>query len=199
LNSTLITQVPCVILAGGKSSRMGKDKSLLPFGDFDTLIEFQYYKLSQIFSNVYISSKTNKFNFNANLILDKNQDTSSPMIALQSILNNIKFNKVCIITIDTPLIEIETIKTLIQQSEDYEITVAKDNLKIHNLCGVFNIGLLPIVDSYIKNNNHKINSLLEKTKSKIVYFNDDEQFININTAYDYRQAKLKISNTNNSH
>ncbi|MFY4863348.1 NTP transferase domain-containing protein, partial [Aliarcobacter butzleri] len=25
-------EIPCVILSGGKSSRMGEDKSLLPFG-----------------------------------------------------------------------------------------------------------------------------------------------------------------------
>ena len=54
-----------VILAGGKSSRMQQDKALLPFGEVNSLAEFQYRRLSKIFSKVYISSKYNKFDFNA--------------------------------------------------------------------------------------------------------------------------------------
>jgi molybdopterin-guanine dinucleotide biosynthesis protein A len=44
----------CVIFAGGKSSRMGEDKSLLPFGTFSSLAEYQYNRLSNIFDIVYI-------------------------------------------------------------------------------------------------------------------------------------------------
>ncbi|MDQ1268445.1 MAG: molybdenum cofactor guanylyltransferase, partial [Campylobacterota bacterium] len=63
--------IPCVIFAGGKSSRMGKDKSLLPFGTFDTLTEFQLNRLGKIFKNVYISCKEkSKFNFEAEFIED---------------------------------------------------------------------------------------------------------------------------------
>jgi len=36
-----------IIFAGGKSSRMGRDKALLPFGGYDTLTEYQYRRLSQ--------------------------------------------------------------------------------------------------------------------------------------------------------
>ena len=57
-----------VILAGGKSSRMKQDKALLPFGDTNSLAEFQYRRLSKIFSKVYISSKNNKFDFDVNII-----------------------------------------------------------------------------------------------------------------------------------
>ncbi len=33
----MIQDIPLVIFAGGKSSRMGKDKALLPFGGYSTL------------------------------------------------------------------------------------------------------------------------------------------------------------------
>jgi len=59
-----VIDIPCVIFAGGKSSRMGEDKSLLPFSSFKTLTEFQLSRLSKIFKNVYISTKEkNKFEF----------------------------------------------------------------------------------------------------------------------------------------
>ena len=42
-------EIPCVILSGGKSSRMGEDKSLLPFSSSKTLIEYQYKRLKPYF------------------------------------------------------------------------------------------------------------------------------------------------------
>ena len=46
----------CVILAGGKSSRMGQDKTLLPFGGFKTLTHYEVAKFSKVFEEVYVSS-----------------------------------------------------------------------------------------------------------------------------------------------
>jgi len=63
--------IPCVIFAGGKSSRMGEDKALLPFASFSTLAEYQQTKLSKLFTHVYISCKEkNNFPFEANFIED---------------------------------------------------------------------------------------------------------------------------------
>ena len=70
----MLFDIPCVIFAGGKSSRMGEDKALLPFGKFPTLSEFQLHRLNQIFKNVYISCKDrSKFNFQARFIEDAKQ------------------------------------------------------------------------------------------------------------------------------
>jgi len=41
--------IPCVILCGGKSSRMGEDKALLPFGEYSTLVQYQYERLQSVF------------------------------------------------------------------------------------------------------------------------------------------------------
>ena len=51
----------CVILAGGKSSRMGRDKTLLPFGGFATLTHYGAHKFGRIFERVFVSSKFEKF------------------------------------------------------------------------------------------------------------------------------------------
>ena len=53
----MIKDIPLIIFAGGKSSRMGEDKALLPFGGYPTLTQFQYIKLRKNFQNIYISAK----------------------------------------------------------------------------------------------------------------------------------------------
>ena len=60
----------CVILAGGKSSRMGRDKTLLPFGGFATLTHYGAHKFRRIFERVFVSSKFDKFNPPLPLIKD---------------------------------------------------------------------------------------------------------------------------------
>jgi molybdopterin-guanine dinucleotide biosynthesis protein A len=174
-------------LAGGKSSRMSSDKSLLPYKNFDSLAEFQYDRLSQIFSSVYISTKREKFNFKANYIIDDNIDVSSPMVALYSVLKYLK-SRVFIIAVDTPLVSKYTILDIINASDNYDITLARSNNKIHNLCGVFDINIESLVKKMLKNDNHKMKDLLQNSSvnSKIMEFLNDEEFLNVNTIDDYK-------------
>ncbi len=186
----MITSIPCVILSGGRSSRMGEDKSLLPFKEFNTLIEYQYHKLSQVFSDVYISTKEDKFDFtksdeNIKLIFDEGE-VYSPMVALQSIFQKVGSKKIFIITVDTPFVEETTIKSLISQSDAYDVVIAKDKDKTHNLCGVFSKSVLDIVDECLKQDIHKINYLLRNSNTKEILFEDSTQFLNLNTPEEYK-------------
>ena len=168
---------------------MGEDKSFLTFSN-KTLIEYQYDRLSKIFSNVYISSKTNKFDFDCDIIYDKDQSVSSPMVALGSIFDFITTQKVFIITVDTPLITHKTLNTLLEKSIDYDITIATNSNKVHNLCGVFSKKLNVKIDEYLEQDMHKINYLIKNTKSvRKVLFDDTKEFININTKNDYARLK----------
>ncbi len=67
----------CVILAGGKSSRMGRDKTLLPFGGFATLTHYGAHKFGRIFDHVFVSSKFEKFNPPLPLIKDADAEEIS--------------------------------------------------------------------------------------------------------------------------
>ncbi len=185
----IIENIPCVILSGGKSSRMGEDKALLSFQNENTLIEYQYKKLSQIFQNVYISSKIDKFDFPCKIIYDENE-IYSPMIAIKSILENLDEEKVFLITVDAPFIEKETIFELIKYSSNnqFDVTICKDLNKTHNLIGLFCKNILKQIDSMLEEDNHKINTLLtQKIKSQIIPFEEGRQFININTKEDYHK------------
>lgn len=172
---------------------MGEDKSLLPFKN-STLIEYQYKKLSKIFKKVYISSKTNKFDFDCDIIYDNNSDISSPMIALNSIFKTLQEDKIFIITVDTPLILEETIYHLVELCDNYDITIAKDNERVHNLCGVFSKNINQIIDQLIEKDIHKINYLLKHIENlKIVSFQNNSEFINLNTKEQYNSILKNIS------
>jgi molybdopterin-guanine dinucleotide biosynthesis protein A len=185
IQHSTLKSIPCVILSGGKSSRMGKDKSLLPFGGYSSMIEYQYNRLKPFFKDTYISSKTDKFTFDAKIIYDES-DTFSPMIALKSILEYLKDEeKIFIITVDTPMVSLETIEYLLKNTNDYDATIAKSPTKTHNLCGVFTHRLLNQIILMLENDNHKINYLLKNSNVNYVIFVQDDEFININEPYEY--------------
>jgi molybdopterin-guanine dinucleotide biosynthesis protein A len=174
----MIEHIPCVILCGGKSSRMGEDKALLPFKNSNSLLEYQYNRLKNVFSNVYISSKTNKIDFTSNIILDNNQEISSPMIALESIFESLEEKKVFIITVDTPFVSKQTIENIINNSQNHEITIAKTNGdNTHNLCGVFARNLQKKINQYIQKDIHKIGLLLKESNTKIIDCDNEDEFL----------------------
>ncbi len=187
-------EITCVILSGGKSSRMGEDKSLLPFSSSKTLIEYQYNRLKPYFKAIYISSKTNKFDFidEEFLILDENKDIFSPILALDTIFDKFKNQRIFIITVDTPFVTIESISKLIEESANYDICIAQTE-KTHNLCGVFSSNISLTIKTMIKNNIHKINYLINNNNHKIIKFPRDSEFININNQNEYVESLVYIS------
>ncbi len=189
----MMKDISCIILSGGKSSRMKEDKSLLPFGAKNSLTQYQYERLKPHFKKVYISSKQNKFNFikdDKTLILDENLESFSPIVALKSILKKLNEKKVFIITVDTPFVSISSIKEIVKNSKDFDICVAQTQ-RTHNLCGVFSSSILPKIDEMIEKDIHKVSFLLKNSKTKCLNFLDEDEFINLNNPEDYQKA-LKI-------
>lgn len=193
-----LSKIPCIILSGGKSSRMQEDKSLLAFGEFNSLAKYQYSRLKPFFKDVFISSKSNKFDFidDENIIFDENQNIFSPILALNTILKKIDSEKVFIIPVDTPFVDIFSIEQLILNSNDFEICVAKTNT-IHNLCGVFSKSINSFIEDMIKSDIHKINYLINNCESNFVEFENEDEFLNLNSRIDYEKALEIIKKTNN--
>lgn len=191
-------EITCVILSGGKSSRMGEDKSLLPFSNSNTLIQYQYERLKPYFKNIFISSKIDKFDFldKKFLILDQNKDIFSPILALDTIFDKFKNQKIFIITVDTPLVTIESISKLIENSRNHDICIAQTE-KNHNLCGVFSSHISLTIKNMIKNDIHKINYLIKNSNYKIIEFPNNNEFININNKDEYFESLRYISKNNN--
>ncbi len=193
MNDGNLKDISCIILSGGKSSRMKEDKSLLPFANKNSLIQYQYERLKPYFKEVYISSKENKFDFLEDediLILDEDKSTFSPIIAMKSILEKIDEDKVFILTVDTPFISINSISIMLEKVNDCDIVVAKTQ-RIHSLCGFFSKSILSKVNDMLKEDIHKVGYLLQNSNTKYIGFLDDDEFINLNRPEDYQKA-LKI-------
>lgn len=187
--------IPCVIFAGGKSSRMGEDKALLPFASYTTLTEFQLSRLSKIFKTIYISCRNkNKFDFDANFIEDVQKgDIFAPTLGFVSIFEKIKENSFFAISVDTPFVSLKEIDKLVEfNGLAYDAVVAKTEEGIHPLCGIYSRSLQRSFEDMLLHDNHKLGFLLKNANTKYVDFSDSKAFLNLNHPHDYQKALTLI-------
>ncbi len=185
--------ITAVIFAGGKSSRMGRDKALLPFANYSTLSEFQHNKLDSIFDKVYISSKKDKFGFTSKVIIDRYEE-SSPLIGIISIFETLEVDEVFILSVDAPFVDEKVIEELLDyknHEEKFDAIIAKSPNGIEPLCGIYRRSILPLAKKYLKEDNHKLNHLLKMAHTQFISFEDNTPFININHPHEYENA-LKL-------
>jgi len=183
--------IPAVLFAGGQSSRMGKDKTLLPFAGYKSLSEFQYTRLEKLFDRVYISAKNNKFDFQANIIED-NYEVSSPLAGIISVFETLDADEVFILSVDAPFIDEKVIDALIQNREAQDAVIARTEHGKQPLCGIYRRSVLTLAQENLKAGDHRIGNLLKKIDTQFVFFEDEKAFSNLNHPHEYEEALQRI-------
>ncbi len=184
--------LPAVILAGGKSSRMGQDKALLPFKDKSSLALFQYERLQKLFNKVYLSTKEAKFDFEAPLIFDKYQNYS-PLNAIVSIYEELKSN-FFLLAVDMPLVSDEEIIKLAQsyyQKKGFELYSFFTSF-YEPTVAIYTLSFYPRAKKALTQNIHKLNLLFQQSNTFTLSPKNEKNFININTKEQYNEAFYDI-------
>jgi len=191
--------LPCILFAGGKSSRMGQDKSLLPFGEFSSLTQFQYSRLAQLFDNVYISTKTaEKFSFETNVILDSQSSDFAPTAGFVSAFEMLGCERFFALSVDTPFIDEEIFNTLLEADRaDLDAVIAKTSSGTHPMCGIYHYSLFAKFQQMQDEGDHRLGKLLSMSQTLFVEFENEEPFMNLNHPYEYEEAlsRYNIKNT----
>ncbi|RPI17713.1 MAG: molybdenum cofactor guanylyltransferase [Ignavibacteriae bacterium] len=190
-----------IILAGGKSLRMGTNKALLPFRD-TTIIEYIAGIMKSLFKNVIIiTNSPEEYEF---IDLKKFEDIISqkgPLSGIHSGLTYSNTDKNFIISCDIPLITPELISYIIEYPTKKPITVVKADGFVQQLCGVYdkscltnaNELLLKLDENSTGKSKCKVLALIENIGAEIINSEaipcyKDGMFLNINRIEDYKKA-----------
>jgi molybdopterin-guanine dinucleotide biosynthesis protein A len=180
--------IPAVIFAGGKSSRMGRDKALLPFAGHPSLASYQYTKLQSYFDKVYLSAKSDKFDFEANVIQDL-YTISSPLAGILSIFAALKADEIFILSVDAPFINGSIIQKIIEEKHKGKDAIIAQTINgIQPLCGLYRRSLLPFAQKALEADRHKLTTLLKNVDTHFVPFEEEELFANLNQPHEYMAA-----------
>lgn len=207
----MITNVTAIVLAGGKSSRMGKNKALMNIGS-EMIMQKLIYKLDHIFSKIIISTNSpDKFSKFNKLVYQDVYPHLGPISGVHSGLMNSATEKNLILPCDMPVLSNEIIEYLANQKLFGDALFFEINRKIQMPFGLYNKRVYTIAEELIKNSDlsklktGKIKLRMKDLFAKIDYstietmnlnFYTDNQFLNMNTPEDYKKISEIITSTN---
>jgi len=189
-----------VILAGGKSSRMGRDKSLLVYEN-DTLINRMLDEMRPVFAELLIAgSRQDKYNIaGVREIPDIYRDTG-PLGGIHAALTAASYQHVFITACDLPFFQGRLAGLLVELSRGYDAVVPRVGNLPEPLFAVYSKNCLPYIESCLSEKNFKITRFYPQV---LVHYVDEDvirsvcdprtAFYNINTEADYRKARQVIS------
>lgn len=192
-----------IILSGGKSTRMGENKSLMKIGD-RTVIEHTLFLMQSLFTEVIMITNTpDEYQFLNIPLFEDVYKYAGPLAGIHSGLLNSGTEANFIISCDIPLITSEIIEYIINYKTPHPITVCRADGYIQQLAGKYSKSLIPKIetllkieeeetrDSNQKKRKCKVHSLLDLAGSEIIEakeldFYSDGIFLNMNRQEDYQ-------------
>ncbi len=183
--------MPCVILSGGRGSRIGQLKQNLTIAD-STLANFMAEKFQKCFTQIYFSAKTRIPNdFQVQTILDSIGDGGdlsakenfAPIFGLKSLLEFLKCDAF-VLSIDTPCFECTSAQELVALYQKNKNPTFAKNSKIHPLLGIYPYKALAKINAQLKARDYKLLHLLERINAEFVEIST-EKTQNLNTYGDY--------------
>ncbi|GAA7960007.1 molybdenum cofactor guanylyltransferase MobA [Helicobacter pylori] len=191
MKNPIIDNIPCILLAGGKSSRfitnnIQINKALMPFESYSSLLEYQYTRLLKLFKKVIISAKKS-YELNAPYLLERESDLFSPLFGIYNAFLTLQTPYIFFIPIDTPLVSFESIKVLCG-IKNFSVVYAKSPTKEHYLISLWHQNNLNALSYALKTQNYRLSDLVKNTSSIAMHFDKEEEFLNLNTLKDYELA-----------
>ncbi|MGL2464242.1 molybdenum cofactor guanylyltransferase MobA [Helicobacter pylori] len=191
MKNPIIDNIPCVLLAGGKSSRftindIPINKALMPLKSYPSLLEYQYSRLLKLFKQVIISAKKS-YELNAPYLLEKESGLFSPLFGIHNAFLTLQTPYIFFIAIDTPLVSFESIKALCG-IQNFSVVYAKSPIKEHYLISLWHQSILNALNYALKTQNYRLSDLIKNTSSTAIHFDKEEEFLNLNTLKDYELA-----------
>jgi len=187
LDDRWVVRVPAtvIILAGGGSSRMGQDKTMLPVAG-QPMIKHIYEQLRPYFAQTLVSSNNAAaHDFLGATVVADDVAGKGPMMgvvsALRASANDVNFVVAC----DMPEIDTALMRAMLRQVGDYDAVVPRVGADLYEpLFAVYRKSALPVMEGLLRSGNNKMIDSYSRCRVRYVDL-PGRQFRNINTKAEY--------------
>jgi len=179
-----------IILAGGKSTRMGSEKGLAVFGG-KPLIQYALDVFKPLCDEILISSNSESYHYLGYQVIPDEYPGIGPMGGIYSCLRRSKNEINLVLSCDMPFVTVELFRWLILKRGNSMISVPwheKDHYE--PLCGIYHKGVVEDMRQFIFKKNYKLPDLFMRVAFMPVNANElcpdrgPDCFININSSED---------------
>lgn len=186
-----------VVLAGGKSSRMGTNKSLLYIDENQPVIQRIFEALQKVNDEtIVVTNHPEDFDFlQAAKVGDRYLDMG-PLAGLETAMYHIDADSFMIAACDMPFIKPGVYSYLKQQLRSYDAVVPVFDGQVHPLAGIYKRKVLPGIQQRLQSHDLRVRSFFDDFN--VLYADDfsafshaaiEKHFFNMNNPTEYETAK----------
>jgi molybdopterin-guanine dinucleotide biosynthesis protein A len=190
-----------IVLCGGKSTRMGTAKALLPFGP-ETMLQRVVRLLSAVVAPIVVVAAVDQKlpQLPPGVIVTRDENEGrGPLEGLRAGLKALPatVDAAYVTSCDVPLLEPGFVRQMIERASGYDIAVMEIDGFTHPLSAVYRRATLPAVEDLLANNRLRPVFLFDAVKTrrvKPVEMTADpalRTLRNLNTREDYEQALIE--------
>ena len=195
-------EVTGVLLAGGKSRRMGEDKRHLVVGE-QTLLERGLAVLRSIFQDVLvvIAQDSPSLGVDARVVRDQVPDCGS-LGGLYTGLIQATTPWVFAVACDMPFLNHAVIAQFTNRRGAVDIVMAKLAGQLHPMHALYGKRCLPVVEQMIQVRQLKIQGMVSQSSLRVQYVTEEDlftldpsyrSFYNVNTVAELEEARLLLT------
>lgn len=194
-----MSDVAAIILAGGRSARMGEDKAFLRLGR-STLIEVLSSKLEADFSEIIIAADLVKKynNFKTRVVADI-IPARGPLGGIYTGLVNSGSRFGFVFACDMPFVNLDFVRYMKGQIDGADIVVPKRNQRYEPLHAIYSKRCIQPIKDQIERDDLKISNLFSRLEVRVIGQEVIDRFdpkhvifTNINTEEDYERVKITL-------
>lgn len=181
-------QAAAVVLAGGKSSRMGQDKSLLAFGG-QPLVQRIVQQLVPLFEEVIVGGDPDRLAFLACQVVSDEKPDQGPLMGIVSCLaksgHDLNFVTAC----DIPEMNAGLIATLVSRASEVDVAIPRsDSGQLEPLFAVYRKSVIGPARRLLAASKRAVVDLIPLVRVEFVQMPEGDWYRNLNTMRDYKDA-----------
>lgn len=178
------------ILAGGGSTRMGRDKALLRYGG-ETLLERLARELSggELLISAAHPGAYERFGYR--VVYDERRGVG-PIEGIRRLLTEAESERLFLCAADMPLLRRELAEYVGEfVSSDYDCCIVTSGGRLQPLCGVYAKSALPVIEEQLAAGRYRLSDVLRRARTKYIpleYTRFDARMLeNVNTPRDFER------------
>ena len=187
------SELSAMVLAGGRSRRMGTDKADLPYGE-TTFLEHQLAKCRALgITDVLVSGYRGE-TCSAKVVADVLAERG-PLGGLSATLPQVKNERCLVLTVDMPQLPLWVLKKLIDYSResDRAVTIMRHGTKFEPLVGIYDRHVASAAERLLSKGRGAVMALLDEVGyEEFICPEDAIAFQNVNTMEDYAAMEKMI-------
>ena len=189
-------QTTGIIMAGGKNSRMGRDKACLHVGT-ETILENTVNQLTKVVNNILvISNRPQSLSGSGLHIVPDIFPGCGPLGGIHAWLVHSTTDVNLVVACDMPFLHEKMLKYLVEHGARYDVVIPRLGNYLEPLTACYHKSCLQVIESHINERRLKITSffpevdvLYVERKKLTELAGTDYSFFNVNTPEDLEQAR----------